>query len=248
MLLPANGIQYGSEQGGSTQKATDAEFFTGSVNTTTQPVDPFVSGYAFWKWTKLPEWVEKEFPGFREMTEKNFKSFQGLDDIEISAVAQQLGFAAGDTNFAGGISMNDGFSMSHNEYSGLVITNAYAAWVSGVRDPVTGVATYPAKYNLEYAARNHTGEGFYIVTRPDANNKDNPRIIEKAFYYTNVMPTKIPLGHLNFQAGSQESPTIEMPFFAKRHMGGKVEEAAKSIIRNTYNFTVGNDFESPRFR
>lgn len=246
-ILPGSGIQYGSAQGGSSSLASAADFFTGAVNTVSQPVDPLVTGYAFIKWLKMPSWVTQKFPGFAELTEKNFKAFQGLDDIEISGIGVQAGFTNSETQFAGGISKNDGFSLTHNEFSGSPIARGYGFWASGIRDPETGVANYPKDFSLEYAARNHTGELMYIVTRPDANNKDNAHIIEFAAYYTNVMPTKIPLGHFNFTAGNQESPQIEMPFFAQRHVGEKVDLLAKTVIKNTYNFMTANDFKTSKF-
>src|SRR5699024_12019953 len=54
------------------------------MNLQTLEFDPFVSGYSFILWTKVPDWVEQEYPGFRAMTQKNFKAFQGIEDMELT--------------------------------------------------------------------------------------------------------------------------------------------------------------------
>lgn len=186
---------------------------------------------AFIKWTKKPSWVEEENPGFFDLTEKNLKTFQGNDDIDMTLVDMQAGFSANTSQYAGGIGKGQGFTMSHNEYSGSPVRYGYSFWVSGVRDPNTGIATYPGRFGMEYAAANHTGELVYIVTRPDANNTSKT-ILEYSSYYTNVMPTRIPLSHLNYTSGTQEAPQVEVPFAADRFVGQGVDEFAADIIES----------------
>lgn len=204
--------------------------FNGFINTKDAFINPLVTGYAFIVWTKVPKWVTDKYADFQIMTEKNLKSFTGNDDIEIQAIELQNGFTSTNSQYAGGVSRNTGFSMSHIELTGSPIKSAYDFWVSGIRDPYTGLANYP-QLGYEYAAKNHTGELLYIVTTPAGPyGSSNKKEIEFAAYYTNVMPTKISLGHLNFTAGSQESPTIEMPFFADRWIGPQIETFAASVI------------------
>ena len=241
-ILPPQGSQYNNEGQNNTEVAKSPEFFTGTYNAKEIPVDPFVSGYAFIKWVRIPPWVTERFPGFQEITEKNFRTFTGLDDLEVTALSVQGGFTASEVNFAGSITKPDGFTMSHNEFSGLPITRSYTYWVSSIRDPETGVATYPANHGLEYSARNHTGELFYIVTRPDANNRDNTAIIEFAAYYTNVLPTRMPMSFLNYTAGTNEAAPIEMSFFAQRHTGQIIEEHAQGLLSSLYDFQTAGDF------
>ena len=123
------------------------------------------------------------------------------------------------------------------------MANAYTYWASGIRDPETGLATYPRAHGKEYAARNHTGALLYIVTRPDANNKENTKIIEKAAYFSAVWPMKIALSQYNYTAGTNDSPQVEMTFAAQRHIGEKVEEYAGEILSQLHDFTIGNDVE-----
>jgi hypothetical protein len=107
----------------------------------------------------------------------------------------------------------------------------YDKWVQGVRDARTGIATYPAKYGVEYSAFNHTGELLYIVVRPDANNS-GADIIEKAVFYSNVMPKIVPNGHWNYTVGSQDLVQIEIPFSGVPEMNPYVDEFARQILKD----------------
>ena len=109
----------------------------------------------------------------------------------------------------------------------------------GIRDPETGVATYPKVAGIDYSIRNHTGELMYIVTRPDADNFEK-NIIEFAAYFTCVMPKRLNLGHWNYTKGSQETPIeLEQPLSAIVHWGPKVTDVASDLVRNG---GIGFDF------
>ena len=225
-----------------TTTATPDSFFQGQFQSDTIVRDPLVSGFAFIKWLHVPDWVEKEYAGFQALTEKNLRAFTGINDIDMNTFSVQEGFTGSENMFAGSAQNFQGFSLTHREYSGSPIRNAYTHWVSGVRDPVTGIATYPAKYGKEYSAANHTGELIYIMTRPDADNQ-KASVIEFACLYTMVMPTKIPMGHLNFTAGSNDGTEIEMPFVGVPHIGKNVNAIALEQLKNTYKFMNAGDFK-----
>ena len=224
--------------------ASTSNFFQGQFQSDTIVRDPFVGGYAFIKWLHVPTWVEKEYPTFQALTEKNLRNFGGLNDIDMSTFAIQEGFSGSENMFAGGAQMFQGFSMTHREYSGSPIRNSYSHWVSGVRDPVTNIATYPKTYSLEYSAKNHTGELIYIVTRPDADNTSNTSIIEFACLYTMVMPTRMHFSHLNFTAGTNDGSELEQTFVGIPHISPAVDEiAAAQLSKLQYSFMNMGDFK-----
>jgi hypothetical protein len=224
--------------------ASTPGFFQGQFQSDTIVRDPLVSGYAFIKWLHVPDWVTKEYPDFAALTEKNFRALSGINDIEMNTFAINEGFSQSEVMFAGGSQMFQGFSMTHREYSGSPIRNSYSHWVTGVRDPVTNVATYPKKYGVEYSAKNHTGELIYIMTRPDADNTDNGKIVEFACLYTMVMPTKVALSHLNFTAGTNEGTEIEMPFIGVPHIAPAVDDLAiEQLKKLQYGFMNMGDFK-----
>lgn len=219
-----------------TDNVNTTTFYTGAYNTKTLPMDPLVSGIAFIKWIVLPSWLTKAYPYFAGITEKNLKSFNGNDDVEISPVGVQVGLTGNESQFAGAIgTKGQGFTMSHNEFSGSPVTAAYNYWVSMVRDPHSGYASYPAATGLDYSARNHTGDLLYVVLKPSAgkageSGRSIQDDIEDATYYTNVMPLKISRSHLNFTAGSEEPVTIEESFAADRWFGAGVLEYAAATL------------------
>lgn len=219
-------------------------FFQGQFQSDTIVRDPLVSGFAFIKWLNVPSWVTQEYGDFTALTEKNFRALGGLNDIDMSTFAIQEGFTGSENHFAGGAQMFQGFSMTHREYSGSPIRNSYSHWVSGVRDPVTGVATYPKNYGLEYTAKNHTGELIYIMTRPDADNTNNAKIVEFACLYTMVMPTRIHLSHLNFTSGTNDGAELEQQFVGVPHISPAVDElAVEQLAKLQYGFMNMGDFK-----
>jgi hypothetical protein len=219
-----------------TKNVNTTTFYTGGFNTKTLPMDPLVTGFAFFKWIVLPSWFEKKYDWFAGITEKNLKSFQGNDDIEISPIGLQIGFTGNESQFAGIMgSKGSGFTMSHNEFSGSPVTEAYNYWVSSVRDPHAGYASYCAEHGVDYAARNHTGELLYVVLKPSAgkvggSSRDISLDIEDATYYTNVLPLKIQRNHLNYTQGSQDAVQVEQNFAADRWFGAGVLEYASSVL------------------
>lgn len=223
--------------------ATDDSFFTGGLNLQKLEFDPLVTGTAFIIWTKIPNWVESTFSGFKAMTQKNFKAFDGISDIELATGAYEYGFANNEYHAATGITkQNTDFTITHQEYSGSPIRNMYSFWVTGIRDPETGIATYPKRFGVDYAAKNHTGELLYIVTRPDANNIDMKNI-EFAAYYTNVMPTKVPLGHTNYSQGTNDLVTLDITFKGNFHFGAHVDDFAHEMLKKTYTFITDDLFK-----
>ena len=225
-----------------TNKAGVDSFFQGQFQSDAIVRDPLISGYSFIKWISIPGWVEKEYTQFKALTEKNLRAFGGLSDIDMATFAIQEGFSGSENQFAGGAQMFQGFTMTHREYSGSPIRNAYRHWVTGVRDPVTNLARYPKDYNLEYSAKNHTGQLLYVQTRPDADNVNNPHIIEFACLYTMVMPTRIHYGHHNFTAGTNDGTELEQAFVGVPHISPAVDDFAAEKIKEIYPFMVGGEF------
>jgi len=213
--------------------ATNQNFFNGNYNTIDLDFDPLVTGYAFFKWTRLPSWINSAFGNgnFAAMTEKNFLGGFSLADIELETTTIQAGFSGNEYNVATNSKKNNtDFSIKHREFSGSPIRNMYQFWITGIRDPETGIATYPKTYGIDYAAKNHTGEIIYIVTRPDANNVGMNNI-EFACYFTAVMPTKIMLSQFAYDTASHDAVEYEQSFKGCFHMGKKVDALAQKKLR-----------------
>ena len=213
----------------------NSNFFIGHENTATQVLDYYVTGFSVIKWVKLPAFFEKDpdLKYFGSLTEKVFRSFQGIDDITLNMNNTTVGYNARDINFPGQITTsNSDFSLEFDEYDGLVITKLFTKWVGYIRDINTGVATYPKKFGLEYTAKNHSAELLYIALRPDVNNTDKD-VVEQAIYYSHVIPTNIPLSSsLNYSRGDSNHPTLTINFNAFAYMGPKVDDYARRVLRD----------------
>ena len=232
MILPSSSINVYPNS-----IASNKNFYTGHMDLQTLDFDPLVGGYAFIKWDKIPFWMDKLFPNeaFQRMTEKNFKEFSGVSSMELESGEYSHTFNGNAYNVATSITKNNtSFTLKHQEFSGSPIKNMYQAWVSGIRDPRTGIATYPRMYNCEYAAKNHTGCLWYIVTRPDADNVDKHNI-EFAAYYTNVYPTKIPLDHFNYSQGSHDLTEIDIEFKGTMNISPLVDEGAVTVLKSAFS-------------
>jgi hypothetical protein len=214
-------------------KGANSTFFTGVDDLINLNFDPLITGYAFIYWVQLPSWFEKDpdLKYFKEMTQKNFRDFSGITEMTLTTQTQQTGFNANEFDVVAGITKgNTDFSIGHKEFSGSVMRKLYQKWVSYIRDPRTGIALYPKLFGIEYGARNHTGQLLYVVVRPDVTNTDK-EIVEFAAFYSNVMPTSIPIGNFDFSLGNQESPTITIPFKGFIEVGPDVEAYASKILR-----------------
>jgi hypothetical protein len=178
--------------------------------------------------------MKSTFPNFIEFTQKNFKSFDGIGDMSLESADYEHTFNGNAYGVASNISKeNTSFTLKHQEFSGSPVRKMYQYWVSGIRDPRTGIATYPKIFNLPYAAKNHTGELMYIVTRPDADNVTSDNI-EFAAYYTNVYPTSIPLSHLNYSQNSHDLAEIDIEFRGTMNISAKVDEYAYKLLGDAY--------------
>ena len=233
LVRPGEDVNSGSEDIFTKASVENENFYAGGFNADQMYQDPLLTGFAFIVWTRLPEWVTKEYQNFRKLTQKNFQGFDGLADLDITPVGITEGFSPNE--YAVAQNMNgkpNTFTLRHNEYSGSPIRNAYTHWVTGIRDPNTGIATYPKQYGLDYRAKNHTGELMYMVVRPDANNVDK-KIIEFACYWTAVWPQRVNLAHLSFAKSTQTAPIeLEQPFSGVFNMSPAVDKAAADLLRS----------------
>jgi len=240
MLIPGSMINVFDKS----KTTTQGSWFTGKMNTQVLDFDPLVTGYAFIVWTKLPFWVEKTYENFSDMTQKNFKSFQGLTNLDLQTQQYIHTFNGNGYEYASSIQkQNTNFTMIHQEFSGSPIKNMYQFWVTGIRDPETDIAVYPRAFGCAYGAKNHTGELLYIVTRPDANNVQHHNI-EFSAYYTAVMPTTVPISHFSYSQGEHSSAELEINFVGDLHLGPEVDNFAAKALQDSEQLN-GQIFAKP---
>lgn len=209
--------------------------------------DPFINGYAFIYWTRLPEFLMyrqslgteavDDYQAFKWMTMRNFKSFDGLSDIELSAEAITAGFTGNEMYAATGMTKgNTEFTLKHQELAGSPIRKLYSSWVNGIRDMDTGIAYFEDGNGnpMEYSMSNYTGELLYVVTDPSGGTMKNS--IEFAAYFTNVFPTRVPMSHLNYASGEHNFTEIDIPFKGIMHVSDKINELAANNLEHLVKY------------
>ena len=212
-------------------------FFDGSDPTVFADIelDPFVGGYSFIHWIRVPSWFEQneKLKYFKVYTQRFMTSFNGFTDVELQESSQQYGFAGNEVSFVTGIQKgNTDFTIGFKEFSGTPLTKMFNEWINMIRDKNTGIALYPSVYKVNHSARNHTAQLLYVSMRPDVTNIDGDNI-EKAFIYANVFPINVAWSSLfNYELGSQESPTsIDVNFKGFLLEGDAVDAYAKEILK-----------------
>jgi len=226
--------------------AKDADFFKGSMNYKQLNWDPYVTGYSFIVWYKIPFWIKQTFGqgNVEAFCQKNFHSFSGISSIELQTAAQSHGFTANESMFPTTIQKgNTDFTIKFQEFSGSPVRNLFSFWVSGMRDIESGIATYPKTFQCDYAAKNHTGQLLYIVTRPDANNVNRP-VVEFACFYDAVFPKTIYQDHLNYDKGSHDGVDIDIAFNGVYHVSQDVQELAIAKLKEVYYLREENQYNA----
>lgn len=227
---------------------SDDLFLGGGLETDKQLLDPFVTGYALYKWIQFPKWVAEntQFSTVDNATtflEKNFRELSGLSSFELQTGSTQNGFTNREHLYITSATIGQGFSLKFKEFAGSPTGQIFTTWTTGIRDPRTGVATYPRIANIPYAAANHTGKLLYMVLKPSAGTSTtiDPDVVQFACYITNVVPLKAPMDHFNFTAGSNDFVDIDIPCTGDIHLGGNVMEAALAVYEKMKDRIVNSN-------
>lgn len=220
-----------------TKTYDDVDLFSGMLKLDDANIgqyDPMVSGYATFFWTKLPPFMmignRPLIDRFKNLTEKGHTSFDGIQDMQVTTDDMVGGIAGNSFKMATNMKDEfDTFQMKVYELQGSPIRESVEYWLTGIRDPKTGYATYHGLVDSidgGYCARNHTGELLYVVTDPSGSTKG----IEYACLVTNIMPTKVPRQHLNLQHGDHNLVTFDLEFTGEKYESAAISKIAKEIF------------------
>lgn len=233
-----------------TKSYEDTELFRGMLKLDDANIgqfDPMVSGYATFFWTKLPPFMmvgnRKLTERFRNLTEKGHTSFSGIQDMSITTDDMVGGIAGNGFKLATNMKDDfDGFQMKVYELQGSPVREAIEYWLTGVRDPKSGYATYHGLVDTidgGYCAKNHTGELLYVVTDPSGSSKG----IEYACLITNIMPTKVPRDHLNLNHGDHNLVQFDLDFTGEKYESAAISQKAKILFEKRRKIERYIDFD-----
>lgn len=238
-------IQHNAKE--STKDFQNFSYFLGGIDDTHQNLDqftPYIPGVArIWMY-KVPHYMNVTFKDktkhFKTFIEAGYTSVSGINDISVNFTDFNGGFA--NQSFSTVSSSSDGtneISISMFELTGSPIREYLDTWVTGVRDPRSGIAHYHGAIaatggaHVNYGEINHTCE--FIFTDMDPTAQD----LEYACMFAHGFPTSVPKGHLNYSSGDRGAVTMECSFRISKYESCKINEVAGWYLANSkveYNY------------
>lgn len=173
--------------------------------------DPYISGYFYVLFTKVPEFVD---PNVLQVFRVQQKAVT-LPDITVNTTEIVTGFGgAGKEVHVTSVDKGTDFNIKLLEQTGLPVINALANWVENMRDYNSGLSSLK-----NYSLSQYSGEVLVVLTKPildGVKDEQAGSFIEKAFYLTKVFPTSVPFSSLNQDITASDKVEIDVPF---KHSG-----------------------------
>lgn len=208
-------------------------YFLSGIDVTQQNLagfDPYIQGTSRIFLYTPPFFMEQGFPTqttvFKSIVETGYTRVDGIADLTVDFVEFEGGFAGQKfSNVSLVRDDTDTFTITVYEQSGSPVREFLDTWVTGVRDPRSGVAhyhglllehgeVYPTATvinadgaqvpKVPYGEKYHTAEFIYYDLTPDMQD------IEYGCMLAHCFPTKVPKSHLNFEHGVRDNVSLEI--------------------------------------
>lgn len=244
----ANTIQTGIKN--NTKDYSNFSYFLGGIDVTHQNLDqftPYIQGVSRIFLYRPPYFMQVQYPEqtrrFKTLIETGFTRIDGIEDITVEFVDFEGGFAGQKfSNVSLARDDTDTLTITVYEQTGSPIREYIDTWITGVRDPRSGIAHYhnalvDHKDLVTYGEQAHTAEFIYLTLDP--TGKD----IEYACMFAHAFPTKVPKGHLNFEAGNRGNVQMDLEFRVTKYESPAINQVAKWYLElsqvnyNYLNFT-----------
>lgn len=217
-----------------TKEYNKFSYFIQGIDVTQKNLDsmtPYVPGYSRLFMHVVPNFMDKAFKqvtrSFKSYIETGYKSVQGIGDLSTSEITIEGGWAAQSfSNISGSKDDTDEITVQLYEQTGSPVREFIECWITGMRDPRSGVAHYHGALDfegeelVEYGEKNHTAEFVYMTLDPTA------RYIEYACLFAHCWPTRVPKQHLNYDSGNRSEVLLDIPFKATKYEGKYVNDLA----------------------
>lgn len=212
-------------------------YFLTGVDVTSQNLDqmnPFIRGYARLFMYKKPYFMEKAFPEltnrFKSYIETGFRSVNGIGDIQVDFTTFEGGYTGQKFETVQiATDQTDTITIGLYEMSGSPCTEFLTTWITGVRDPRTGIAHYhgnvmgpldDATDKIRYGEKNHTAEFVYFVTDPTG------KFIEYACLLAHCFPEKVDRDQYNYDTNSHDATEIEVVLHCTKYESRYINDIA----------------------
>jgi hypothetical protein len=192
-------------------------------------IEPFVSGYNFISWFKLPGFFDGDTrAAYRAYTERNLKSLDLYNDFEMETGSVNYGFHGASYEVATNLRRDiQRITTGHNEFWSLPVSRLTEKWVTGIRDPETGMAHYHGQLInndlIEYKPSYHCGSMITWVTDPAGKG------LVRAALLVNMFPLPVKLSHLNMSSGDHSTTDMSISCSCIYHESRYINAIAKAI-------------------
>ena len=220
-------------------------YFLGGIDVTHQNLDqftPYIRGVSRVFLHKPPAFMLERFPDmtrrFKTYVETAYTSIDGLADISVDFTDFEGGFA-GQRYSTVSLARDETESITIQMYelTGSPIREYLDTWITGTRDPRSGIAHYHGviadKGADYYSERNHTAEMFYVNMDPTAIN------IEYCCMFAHMFPTRVPKAHLNYEKGNRDNAQLDCEFRCTKYESPAINSICSWYIANSnvnYNY------------
>ena len=220
-------------------------YFLGGIDVTHQNLDqftPYIRGVSRIFLHKPPAFMLERYPDmtrrFKTYLETGYTSLDGIGDISVDFTDFEGGFA-GQRYSTVMLARDDTENVTIQVYelSGSPVREYLDTWVTGTRDPRSGIAHYHGviadKGAEYYSEKNHTAEMFYVNLDPTAIN------IEYCCMFAHMFPTRVPKAHLNYEKGNRDNALLDMEFRTVKYESPAINNIGAWYIANSnvnYNY------------
>jgi len=240
-----------------TKDFSQYSMFLGGVDVSAKNIDqfdPLRTGYSRIFIVKLPFFIQQmssknNIPPeqamhtrFKHFIEMGFIGVTGIGNTTMEYEAVTGGYAGNKFDIPSVCrDETDGVTIRVYELTGSPIREMIDTWMTGISDPLTGLAHYHGMISEEcpYCAKNHIMEMFYVVTDPTGVN------IEYACMLSNMMPKTVAKQHFEYEPGSHPATQLDLDFTATRYESPQINEISAAllekyaILRDYLDFTSG---------
>jgi hypothetical protein len=236
-----------------TKDFSEYSLFLGGLDISAKNIDqfdPLRTGYARIFLIRLPRFMEEldldMAKRFKHFVEMGFTGITGIGNTTMEYEEITGGYAGNKFSIPSVCrDETDGITIRMYEMSGSPVREFIDTWMTGISDPLTGLAHYHGVISetLSYKASNHIMESFYVCTDPTGNE------IEYACMMSNMMPKTVAKQHFEFEPGSHPAVQLDLDFTATRYESPQINEICAAllnkykILRDYLNFTSGYSTE-----
>lgn len=236
----------------------EMSYFIAGIDVTDQNLDqltPYIPGITRMFMHKEPYFMQIAFPeetdNFKSYIETGYKSISGIADMQVQSEQIQGGWANQNYEVISSVTDDtDTISIGIYEQTGSPVREYLELWISGIRDPRSGVAHYhgvvetpdhnngqnttygdvrtqgqinannPSGIWVPYCERNHTAEFVYYDLDPTAH------YIEYACMFAHAFPKGVKKDHLNYSSGDRAPVEMTVDFAVMKYESRYINDLA----------------------